>query len=388
MFLLFSGAICYGQTDGAVRTVVLDPGHGGKDPGAVFKGVYEKDINLAVALELGRMIRAEMPDVKVVYTRDKDVAVGLSERGQAANKAKADLFISIHVNAVDKGVTPPSGALTLVMGASDKNTGKNLDMAMRENNVIMYEEDYTTTYKEYMSGSSEMFIIYSLMQYVNIEQSIVFADLVQRQFKSATAMPDKGIRRQELLVLWYTTMPGVLVELGFINHDNDRKYLTSAKGQKSMATAIFNALKEYKKDVEGRSKPLQVENGTATAGTPRQGASQQGATTGSTGVTQRQGTAAPVQSAGKSSGVVYRIQIRSALKKIPKNSAELKDYRGQAHETFDGNRYRYYVGECRTFAEVTELQARVRKVFPDAFAVAFDGDRQITIPEARRRTDR
>lgn len=340
-----------------VKTIVIDPGHGGKDPGCVYGGAKEKDINLAVALLLGDMIKEGLPGVRVVYTRERDVFVDLDRRGKIANEQHADLFISIHVNATESNVRPPSGALTLIMG--EENEERNLDMAMRENQVISFEDDYTTKYGEYISGSTEMFIIYSVAQYVNIEQSIVFASMFQNNVKRNTPLPDKGIRRQKLLVLWYTTMPGALVELGFLNNDADRRVLTSAKGQKQMADAIFDAVKEYRQRVEGR----------AAAGLA-----------GVVPADVRQDDAA-------AHGIVYRVQILSATKKIPKNSRELKSYRGKAHERRDGRRYRYYVGECTTYAGALALQAEVRKTFGDAFAVAFRGDEQISISEAREITD-
>lgn len=383
VFLLSATAVSVAQNaDPGVRTVVIDAGHGGKDPGCVYGGAKEKDINLAVALLLGDMVGKELPGVRVVYTRDKDVYVDLDRRGKIANDAKADLFISIHVNATDKHVKPPSGALTLIMGR--ENEGSNLDMAMKENQVISFEDDYTTKYKDYLSGSSEMFIIYSLAQYVNIEQSIVFADMFQNNVKRNTPLPDKGIRRQKLLVLWYTTMPGVLVELGFLNNDTDRKVLTSAKGQRQMATAIFDALKEYKQRVESKAATGFADGGQLPAPANERPVVRE-AVPAVRETPARQTEAAAVTGAA---GVVYRVQILSSSKKIAAKSSELKSYRGKAHERHEGGRYRYYVGECRTYAEVLELQADVRKTFRDAFAVAFRDGKQITVPEARKLTDR
>lgn len=355
-----------------VRTIVIDPGHGGKDPGCHYGNYKEKDITLSVALMLGDMIRSQMPGVKVVYTRDKDVAVALDRRGKVANDAKADLFVSIHVNATESNVKAPSGALTLVMGK--ENEGRNLDMAMKENQVISFEDDYSAKYKEYLSGSSEMFIIYSLYQYVNIEQSIRFANIAQSHFKRSTPMPDKGIRRQKLLVLWYTTMPGVLIELGFINNEHDRKALTSTKGQKQMAAAIFEAIKDYKSEVESSCTPMDditVAPTDKPAGQPA-------------------GTKNPKTTASKAkqkNGVTYMVQILSTSKKIATNSRELKAYKGKATEKYSGGRYRYYVGECYSYDEVVELQREVRRSFPDAFTVAFRNGKQITVPEARKLTE-
>ena len=381
-FLLFCADISVAQDHAGVRTIVIDPGHGGKDPGCVYGNVQEKNIALSVSLELGKMIKEQMPDVKVVYTRDKDVFIPLDRRGQIANDVKADLFISVHVNAVDGKA--PSGALTLIMGK--ENEGRNLDMAMKENQVIAYEDDYTTKYKEYLSGSSEMFIIYSLQQYVNIEQSIVFANMVQNRFKASTPMPDKGIRRQKLLVLWYTTMPGVLVELGFINNEHDRKALVSQKGQKQMAQALFDAVKEYKRREESKAKPLQLEGGQPVPAVEKPAVRDVQPAPRAEKPARRQ-AASEMPKAG-TSGVVYRVQILSASKKIAANSSELKEYRGKAHERQEGGRYRYYVGECGTYAEVLELQGKVRKSFKDAFAVAFRDGKPMAVSEARRLTDK
>lgn len=382
----------YAQAGQSFSTIVIDAGHGGKDPGTVYGSVLEKDITLGVALQLGKMIREQMPGVKVVYTRDKDVAVALKQRGEIANKAKADLFLSIHVNATDKHVQSPSGALTLVMGT--ENTDANFDMATRENKVIVFEDDYTTTYKDYLSGSSEMFVMYKMQQYVNINRSIDFADLLQKNYKTATAMPDRGVRGQKLLVLWYTTMPGVLTEIGFIDNEHDRKYITGAKGQKALAASIFASVKEYKELVEGRGKPAAGQGsagaGSAETSTGTSAGTATGTAAGS--ASSSKGTAAATTTpASKTTtatpGVVYRIQILSATKKIPERSSELKEYKGRAHETFDGTRYRYYVEECRTYANAMEMQAKVRASFSGAFVVAFDGGKQIPVTDARRMTD-
>lgn len=363
-----------------VRTIVLDPGHGGKDPGCHYGNYKEKDITLSVALMLGEMIRREMPEVKVVYTRDKDVAVALDRRGKIANDAQADLFVSIHVNAVEPPTKPPSGALTLIMGK--ENEGRNLDMAMKENQVISFEDDYTAKYKDYLSGSAEMFIIYSLYQYVNIEQSLRLANMIQGRVKSSTPIPDKGIRRQKLLVLWYTTMPGVLVELGFIDNEHDRKVLITNKGQRQMATALFNAIKEYKQQVESSGR-LKAEEGQGSMSMPAQGRPEAADTQAAPKRTEQK----PAAKAKQKSGVTYMVQILSTSKKIPRNSSELKSYRGKATEKYTGGRYRYYVGECYSYSEVVELQREVRRSFPDAFTVAFRNGKQITVPEARKLTE-
>lgn len=337
---------------GKVTTVVLDAGHGGKDPGTVWGNCKEKDIALQVALELGKLIRSNLPDVKVVYTRDKDVFVPLIQRSEIANKAGADLFISIHVNAVDKGVKSPSGALTLVMGAHNEKA--NLDVAMRENDVICYEEDYSTTYEGYIPGSTESFIIFSLMQYAHLDQSMTFANMIQSHYRTDTPMPDKGVRQQGVLVLWKTAMPSVLTELGFITNEHDRAVMASASGQKKLARGLFNAFSEYKGKVEGKSHIL------LDADSDRAAAAAQG------------------------EKVAYLIQLCSSAKPLKSNNPQFGSYRGRVTEKKIGGTYKYYTGYCTNYKDAAALQAKVRREIKDAFMVAFQGDKQLTIAQARK----
>ncbi len=350
LFLLFITSASFAQ---GVRTVVIDPGHGGKDPGCVYGTIYEKDINLDVALLLGEMIKREMPDVKVVFTRTTDVKVALADRGKIANDAKADLFISIHVNATERNVNAPSGAMTLIMGK--ENEGSNLDMARKENDVISYEDDYTTTYKEYLSGSSEMFIIYSLMQYVNIDKSIHFGNSIQHNFKRETPLPDLGIRRQKLLVLWYTTMPGVLVELGFINNDSDRRTLTSPEGKNKMAAAILGGIREYRgeKPLLAQQKPIIEEKPIAEELAEK--------------IAKMPVEEQSVPVSVPVSGEVFAIQILSTSRKVPQSAPEFKGVR--AEENYSGGRYRYFEGRYHSRAEAEKALPKVREKFKDAFIV-------------------
>lgn len=369
--LCFAAAMCVSvwcaagqQKHQGVRSIMIDAGHGGKDPGTVWDSHREKDINLSVALMLGEMIEKNLPDVKVHYTRKTDVFVPLHERSEKANKAGVDLFLSIHVNAVDKGKTAPSGALTLVMGQDKADA--NLDIAMRENDVIMYEDDYTTTYEGYVPGSAESFIIFSLMQYVNIEQSMSFANIIQRHYKTATPMPDRGARQQNLLVLWKTSMPGVLTELGFLSNAEDRKTLCNKAGQKKLATALFNSFSEYKGKVEGKSTALLIDAG---------------------GDSGEQTVQTQEPKAAKKGNVVYRVQVCSSEKKLSTSGSVLGKYKSMGvTERKVGKLYKYYVGECYNYSQARDLQTKVRKTTKDAFVVAFDGDEQITVGDARKIT--
>ncbi len=367
LFLLCTPLLSYAQTaPGGVKIIVLDPGHGGKDPGTHYKDFLEKDINLNVALMLGELITKNLPDVKVVYTRKTDVFVPLMTRGDIANKAGADLFLSIHVNAVNPGVQSPSGALTLVMGTKDAD--RNLTEAMRENDVITYEDDYSTKYEGYVPGSTESFIMFSLMQYANIDQSLSFANTIQKHYKISTPMPDKGIRQQPILVLWKTTMPSVLTELGFLSNATDRATLTTKSGQRKLATALFNAVSEYKANLEGRSTPIQLEN--------LPDATSDDASTGT-----------EKSSVAQDNQVVYCVQVSSSPKRVSTNSTAFKSYRGKVTERRIGRYYKYYVGECATYQEASTLLKTVKKTFSDAFLVAFRGDKQIPLGEARKLTE-
>lgn len=225
-------------------TLVIDAGHGGKDPGAMGNGAKEKNINLAVALALGKLVEDNCKDVKVVYTRKTDVFVELNERANIANKAKADLFISVHTNAT-AGKVGPQGTETYTLGMH--RAADNLAVAKRENSVITLENDYEEKYEGFDPKSSESYIIFELMQDKNMESSVKFADLIQKQFRNTAKRIDKGVHQAGFLVLRATSMPSVLVELGYINNASEAAYLTTTAGVNAMAKSIYNAFLAYKK---------------------------------------------------------------------------------------------------------------------------------------------
>ena len=225
-----------------LHTVVLDAGHGGKDPGCSWGDKLEKNLNLNIVLTLGDMIERAYPDVKVVYTRKDDRFIELHERGNIANKAGADLFISVHTDAVSN--TEAHGSSTYIMG-NDKSE-KNLAVAQRENSVIVMEGDYEAKYEGYDPNSAESFIIFSLMQYAHSEQSMIFAEMVQKHYAKTTAIVDRGARQGPYLVLWRTAMPSVLTEVGFMTNKKDREYLHSKEGMAAVCQALFDAFSEYR----------------------------------------------------------------------------------------------------------------------------------------------
>ncbi len=224
-------------------TVVIDAGHGGKDSGAVGRVAKEKNINLAVALKLGELIEQNCPDVKVVYTRKTDVFIELHQRARIANKAKADLFISVHTNAMPKKIIR-RGTETYTLGMH--RAADNLAVAKRENSVITLESDYQQHYEGFDPNSSESYIIFEFMQDQNMASSVEFAKGVQEQFARTAGRVNKGVYQAGFLVLRETSMPSVLIELGYISTPDEEQYLNSARGQQAMALSIYNAFKNYK----------------------------------------------------------------------------------------------------------------------------------------------
>ena len=343
-----------------INTVVIDAGHGGPDAGAVGRLYKEKDINLDVALRFGRMISEHYPDVQVIYTRKTDVLIPLAERGDIANRAKADLFISIHINSNKS--SSPSGVSVYVMGV-DK-ASKNMDVAMKENDVITYEEDYSTRYQGYKPGSTESLIMFSLMQYAYQTQSCLLADMVQKQFVSNTQMQDRGVRQAGFLVLWRAAMPSILCEFGFISNPAEEKFIGSKKGRETYARSLFNAFSQYKVRSEGRGTLIVLDSD----GTSRQEESGQ----------------ADKRGASSDEPVVYRVQIASSSRKLPRNSSSFGPYRGEAKEMIIKNLYKYYVGEAASYKEALSLQSEVRRHVKGAFLVPFRGNEPIPMDEARR----
>ncbi len=235
-------SLCVMMSAAETFTLVLDAGHGGKDPGALGKTGREKNINLAVTLAVGKLVEQNLKDVKVVYTRKTDVFVELSERAAIANRAKADLFVSIHTNALPKGAQG-RGSETYTLGMH--RAADNLAVAKRENAAIMLEKDYESRYEGFDPKSSESYIIFEFMQDKNMERSVKLAQLIQRQFRSSGRV-DKGVHQAGFLVLRATSMPSCLVELGYITTLSEESYLLSQKGVDELANSIYEAIKKYK----------------------------------------------------------------------------------------------------------------------------------------------
>ncbi|HUW05790.1 MAG TPA: N-acetylmuramoyl-L-alanine amidase [Williamwhitmania sp.] len=335
-----------------LNKVVIDAGHGGHDSGAIGKDVMEKDITLAVALKLGKLIETNFPDVTVIYTRKTDVFIPLDERTAIANKAEADLFISIHVNSNPS--SRPTGAETYVMGLH--KSASNLDVAMRENSVITYEKDYTTKYEGYDPNSAESFIIFSLMQNAYLNQSLDFASKIQDDFCDRSQRKDRGVKQAGFLVLWKTAMPSVLVELGFLSNPQEEKFLMSDSGQNYLASSIFRAFRSYKTEMELKSNFVGEKKGEPQ-----------------------------VSEAKPDSSLKFQIQILSSSKLLPVTAPDFKNLDSISIIKI-GSTYKYTVGNKSSYAEIQEMIKDVKKTFPESFVIAVKNGVPIPIDEALKQS--
>ncbi len=353
---LLCGVEAYAQTTELLRTIVIDAGHGGVDPGAVHGKTYEKDINFKIACELERMIKEGMPTVKVIQTRRTDVKVNLYERGNIANRANADLFISIHVNASDK--SSANGHSTYVLGTN--RSEQNLQEVMRENSVITYEDDYKTRYEGFDPSSPESYIIFSLMQNVYLDKSMELAELVQQRYAAnIPTMRNRGTHQAGFLVLWKTAMPSILTEIGFISNDEDRRYMLKESSIETYARSIYEAISIYKSKIDKQATVSQI----AVDATP---------------TTQ-------IVATEHNEGVRFYVQLLTSRSALKRSSGKLDPYASQAIERKMGSWYKYYVGGYGSIAEAREAQAEAKICFKDAFIVAFDGEEQISLAEAQKR---
>jgi len=330
-----------------VNTIVIDPGHGGKDPGAMSQYGKEKDVVLAIGLKLKKYIEDSLPDVNVIMTRTKDVFIELYQRARIANKNKADLFISIHANSNES--SSPRGSETYVMGLY--KTKANLAVAKKENQVILQEANYQQQYDGFDPNSPEGNIIFSLYQNAFLDQSLQMANLIQKHFHENPKLVDRGVKQAGFLVLWKTTMPSLLVETGFISNETDGKYLTSSNGQDSIALAIFQAFKEYKQKMEAQAT---VNNNVI-----------------------------PKEKPDFNKGLIYSIQILTTKKIIPLQSKNFNEFSDVYRKT-GGIWNKYYIGAESNFETISEKLKEVKKYYKDAFIVAFNDGKKISVKEAKK----
>ena len=340
-----------------LKKVVIDAGHGGQDPGALGKHYMEKDIVLGVALKLGHYIQQNFPDVEVIYTRSDDTFIPLHERADIANRNKADLFISVHANsAQNKDI---AGTETYVMGLH-KDEG-NLDVARKENAVIVLEKDYNMHYEGFDPNSAESYIIFSLMQNAYLDQSLKFAALVQEEVREKGKHSDRGVKQAGFLVLWRTSMPSVLVETGYITNPTEENFLHSEEGQSFIASSIFRAFRDYKKAVESRSQFR-------------------------TGSQPGDSSASPVTGKPEDQ-VLFKVQVTAARNRISQHSDFMQKLKQQfpdisIEEVLTDGIYKYLAGSDSTYQGILVLSQKIKEVFPGSFVVALKGKKIIPLKDA------
>jgi N-acetylmuramoyl-L-alanine amidase len=332
--------------------IVIDPGHGGIDPGALGSISREKDITLAIALKTGEYIEKNLKNVTVVYTRKDDSTVDLSERPKIANKAKADLFISIHANWANSKTI--KGAETFIMGLAKDQ--QNLEVAMKENEVIYLEKDYSTKYEGFDPKSPESYVMFSLMQNIFQKQSTGLASNIQSQYKNSLNRTDRGVKQAGFWVLFMTTMPGVLTETGFITNPAEEKYLVSREGQDNIAASIFRACKTYINDIESKS----------------------GISTAENQVSENEVNIPDISTSGE---IEFMVQIATSKSKTeirPENFKGLKEI----SEIISPDRYRYVSGKFADYTSAVEHRKKIEGIYPDAFVIAVRDNKIVPLQEA------
>ncbi len=367
-------------------TVVIDPGHGGHDPGALGRFSKEKSINLSIALKLGNMIQKNLPDIKVVYTRDRDKFVEVFRRAEIANKNKADLFISIHCNANENRSL--KGAETYVMGLHKSKA--NLAIAKLENASILLESDYKTSYEGFDPNSDESYILFNLHQNENLERSTGFAAAIQEQLTERVGMKDRGVRQAGFLVLYKTAMPSVLIETGYISNATDEKFISSAQGQDYIASAIYRAFRDYHRSslspLTATTESTGQHRSTSSKPDPIPVSIEKPPST--TPVDHPQVTSpsgkAPVEQKQKTEEFDFRIQVATTSSPLPETAAVYRKFTKVSMYRHNGL-YKYTVGNYSDPEKAKSMLISVKEGgFPDAFLVVFRNGERLPQPEADR----
>lgn len=362
--------VMLGAQDGrlGLNTVVIDPGHGGNDPGCISKDrkTKEKDLTLDISKRLAGKIRAEYPEMKVLQTRNTDVFIPLVQRAQIANSAHANLFISIHINATTG--TAANGYSVHVLGQSSKKGrdlySNNFNECARENSVILLEDDYSTNYQGFDPNDPESSILFSLMQNAYLEQSLMFADDVNRALKPGPFRTSRGVHQDPFLVLWKTAMPSVLIECGFISNLNDLSTLRSAAKLDEIAEGIFKAFKQFKTDYDRSLNvaiPQSAQTSSAKPSEPEASKASE--------------TPTAEEARATSDGPWFGTQILALSRRLSDDDPAFHGQKVTAVR--DGNIYRYIAG-CSADRKEALAESRVlKKTFPDSFLVRVDQDGKV-----------
>ena len=407
---------CFAVTSFAAKrpfTLVIDAGHGGKDAGAPGKYSYEKNINLKVALAFGRYVEKNCPDVKVIYTRKTDVFIPLHERAAIANRNKADVFISIHTNSV-ASKKPISGLETYTMGM--RRSGEKLSAAMRENDVILIEDNYQQHYSGFDPRSPESYIMFEVLNDKNMLESVELAKGIQKNVCRTANRPNKGVKQDAFLVLRETSMPACLIELGYITTPSEEAYLNAPSNQEAMGRGIYQAFVEYKARATHQPMPVKVEEPVVPeqsvkeeapvkqevqeapvvpAETPEVAVKQdapakQEAPVKQEQPVQKETSVKPAQPAKAdtlktvaAAAPVFKVQFLASNTRIKAGDARFKGLDG-VDSYQEGGLWKYTVGSTESYAEVRQLRTQVVKVFPQAFIVAFKNGEKMDTQKAIR----
>jgi N-acetylmuramoyl-L-alanine amidase len=374
-----------------IRRIVIDAGHGGVDPGALGNKAKEKDIVLSIALKVGQLINSHFTDVQVIYTRNDDSFIPLMDRADIANKNKADLFISIHANASTN--TSTFGVETYAMGLHTSE--KNFEVAKKENAVITLEKDYSSRYEGFDPNSAESYITFSLMQNTFLDQSLNFASFVQEQFSQFAHRTDKGVKQAGFLVLWKTSMPAVLIEVGFISNPDEEAFLMSEAGQDKIAQSVYKSFCNYKKSIE-TSVNISLPQKQINIDTPIYSSKNKHKTKGNKDITSAdtnslQNSESSIQSIQSNDSITYRVQLTSSAKPINLNNAFFKHCKKinnniQILEFKTPDSYKYTIGFSLTYNEISEQNKIIKNYYPNAFIVALKNGNFIPVSEARKIT--
>ncbi len=342
-------------------TIVIDAGHGGKDPGALGSLVREKDVVLNVALRFGKLIEQHHPSVKIIYTRSTDVFIPLQQRATIANKSNANLFVSIHADYSENKTVKGPTCYTL----GPNRSKDNFEIAKRENAVILLEDNYQQRYEGFDPNSAESYIMFEFMQDNYMTKSIELASTIQNTFKK-TGRPTKGVRQDVFLVLRNTSMPSVLVELGFLTNKEEEQYLKSDSGKEELAKSLLNAFTEFKTNYERKNGvqanvPSKSEN---RASTPSAAKSDDDTLNGNS--------------------ITYCIQMLTVPSKLAKKDTRFKGYTLDFYT--EKGFYKYTLGSFPDFDSASAKRTEVLKDFPDAFVIAFKNGKRIPVNDARKQS--
>lgn len=354
----------------AAFTVVIDAGHGGKDPGACGALTMEKSLNLDIALRLSKMIKAECSDVNVYLTRSTDVFIELPKRADFANSHNADLFISIHANASDN--KSMNGAETYTLGLHKVEA--NFEIAKRENSVMLLEDDQTA-YQGFDPNSVESYIMFEFLQDNYLDKSLQFASLVQEQLTNHSNRENRGVRQAGFWVLHRTTCPAVLVEIGFLSNKEEEKYLASEIGKKRTSEAIFNAFLTYKTAIDKNSS-MTADNVKVNNNTTKNSVKEE---TTAQDVEEKNTNSSSTDDSKKP---IFAVQIFSTTAPLKSNDATFRGLKGCKYIK-DGKYLKYYYGEEASYEDAVKLRNSLQSKFKDCFIIALLNGEQILVKDAR-----